>query len=116
MVKMPARNNSLSALAGRLAALTSVPWSTEGGSVLKFVSKTPNFFKCAVLFSLWLCGVFVVARAFLGCVARASHCCGSSWERGLWGALVSVAVNTLGVWERPTPGIDPESSALAGAS
>ena len=37
-------SNLLSALAGRLAALTSVPRSTEGGSVLTFVSKIPSNF------------------------------------------------------------------------
>ena len=62
---MPARSSLSDALAGRLAALASVPRSTEGGSVLKLISKiASNFFRFTYFISFWLCGVFVAAGAF----------------------------------------------------
>ena len=71
---MPARSSLSGALAGRLAALASVPRSTKGGRVLKFISKiASNFFRFTYFFSFWLCGVFMAAGAFPRCGAQASH-------------------------------------------
>ena len=94
----------------------------------------PSFF----FFFLWLCWVFVAARAFSGCFkqgmlsscrAWASHCSGSSCCRartlGAWASIVVArglsscdflalnhGLNRCGARDLPRPGIEPVSSAL----
>ena len=61
---MPARSSLSDALAGRLAALASVPRSTEVGSVLKLISKIASIFLDLL-------------------ISFRFGCAGSSWPQGL---------------------------------
>lgn len=66
---------------------------------------------CCFVFAFWLCGVFIGRTGFSRSILVSISLPWLVLEHGLWGALVSAAVNTLGMWERPT-GIDPESLCL----